>query len=281
LCIIHKTDHGTDGREGNGVLTARALKEVVVVVAENVVRSLVAFGMFAVCGSFSLPALAQASGAALSGTVSTLGQKYVPPFPRDGAKQIKETEGFVIWEVTWEKGKSTGLHELELDQVSVILTEGAVRASRPDGTWSMEQKRFGSVRLESKGTVVSEEGVSDEPSRAIVFQLKDTVPPKRPMTEGVPGQFPRLGAAKLFETDRITVWDYTWKVGVLGTRHLHYNQSAAVFLEGGTIRSISEGEPARSTSRQAGDITYQPALKAPHQEQAVEGSPRAIFIQFK
>lgn len=251
------------------------------VLVETVVRSLVAFGMFALCGSCSSPALAQASGATLSGSLSTLGQKYGPPFPRDGTKKIKETEGFVIWDVTWEKGKTTGLHELNLDQVSVILTEGAVRINRPDGTWSIEQKRFGSVRLESKGTVVSEEGVSDEPSRAIVFQLKDSVPPKRPITEGVPGQFPRLGAVKLFETDRITVWDYSWKVGVLGSRHLHYNQSAAVFLEGGTIRSISEGEPPRSVSRQPGDITYQPALKAPHQEQAVEGSPRAIFIQFK
>jgi hypothetical protein len=249
--------------------------------AEKIERSLVAFGMFALCGSFSAPAMAPASGATLSGSVTTLGQKYAPPFPRDGAKKIKETEGFVIWEVTWEKGKSTGLHELELDQVSVILTEGAVKASRPDGTWSIEQKRFGSVRLESKGMVISEEGVSDEPSRAIVFQLKDTVPPKRPMTEGVPGQFPRLGAVKLFETERITVWDYTWKVGVLGTRHLHYNQSAAVFLEGGVIRSISEGEPPRSFSRQAGDVISLPPLNAAHQEEAMEGSPRAIFIEFK
>ena len=249
--------------------------------SERVVRSLVVFGMFALCGSFSAPALAQGSGATVSGTGSTLGQKYAPPFPRDGAKKIQETDGFVIWEVLWEKGKSTGMQELERDQVSVILTEGAVKVSRSDGTWSIEQKRFGSVRFESKATVVAEEGVSDEPSRAMVFQLKDSVPPKRPSTEGVPGQFPRLGAVKLFETERITVWDYSWKVGALGSRHLHYNQSAAVFLEGGTIRSVSEGMPTRSVTRKAGDLTFQPPLKAPHQEEAIEGSPRAIFIQFK
>ena len=249
--------------------------------SERTARSIVAFGMFALCGSLSAPALAQASGATVSGTESTLGRKYAPLFPRDGAKKIKETDGFVIWDVLWEKGKSTGMQELELDQVSVILTEGAVKVSRPDGTWSIEQKRFGSVRFESKATVVAEEGVSDEPSRAIVFQLKDSVPPKRPITEGIPGQFPRLGAVKLFETDRITVWDYTWKIGVLGSRHLHYNQSAAVFLEGGTIRSVSEGEPARSFSRKARDVISLPSLKAPHQEEAIEGSPHAIFIEFK
>jgi hypothetical protein len=251
------------------------------VLPEKVVRSLVAFGMFALCGSFSGPVWAQATGAALSGTVSTLAQKYAPPLPRDGAKKIQETDGFLIWDVTWENGKSTGMHQLELDQVSVTLTEGAVKVSRPDGTWSIEQERFGSVRFESKGTVVAEEGVSDEPSRAMVFQLKESVPPKRPITEGVPGQFPGVGGVKLFETDRITVWDYSWKVGVLGIRHLHYNQSAAVFLEGGTIRSFSEGVPARSYSRKAGDVINPPPLKAPHQEEAVEGSPRAIFIEFK
>jgi hypothetical protein len=251
------------------------------VLPEKVMRSLVALGMFALCVSSSAPIWAQATGAALPGTVSTLPQKYLPPFPRDGAKKIQETEGFVIWDVSWGNGKSTGMHELELDQVSVTLTEGTVKVSRPDGTWSVEQRRLGSVRFESKGSLVAEEGVSDEPSRAMVFQLKESVPPKRPTTEGVPGQFPRLGAVKLFETDRITVWDYSWRVGVLGARHLHYNQSAAVFLEGGTIRSFSEGVPPRSVSRKVGDLTYQPALKAPHQEEAVEGSPRAIFIQFK
>jgi hypothetical protein len=247
----------------------------------KVVRSLVAFVMFALCVSFSAPILAQATGAALPGTVSTPVQKYVPPFPRDGAKKVQETDGFVIWDVTWGNGKSTGMHELDLDQVSVTLTEGAIKVSRPDGTWSIEEKRFGSVRFESKGTVVAEEGVGDEPSRAMVFQLKDSVPPKRPITEGIPGQFPGLGGVKLFETDRITVWDYSWKVGVLGISHLHYNQSAAVFLEGGTIRSFSEGVPPRSYSRKAGDVINPPPLKAPHQEEAVEGPLRAIFMEFK
>ena len=251
------------------------------VLTEKLVPSLITFGMLAFCSSFSDSAWAQMTGAADSRTPSTLAQKYVPIFPRDGAKKIQETDGFVIWDVTWESGKFTGMHALELDQVSVTLTEGAVKVHRPDGTWSIEQQRFGSVRFESKGTVVAEEGVSDTPSRAMVFQLKDSVPPKRPITEGVPGQFPRLGAVKLFETDRITVWDYSWRVGALGAPHLHYNQSVALFLEGGTIRSFSEGVPPRTVSRKAGDLTYQPALKAPHQEEAIEGSPRAIFIQFK
>src|ERR1700737_906732 len=142
-----------------------------------------------------------------------LAQKYPPPFPRDGQKKVQESGCFVIWDVTWEDGKSTGMHEHLLDQVSVFLTEGAVKTTKPDETWGIEQERVGSIRFESKGTVDAEEGVSDKPSRAMVFQLKDVVPPKWPITEGIPGLYPRAGAVKLFETERINVWDQTFMAG--------------------------------------------------------------------
>jgi hypothetical protein len=77
---------------------------------------------------------------------SALGQKYAPSFPREGAKgvpikyteeQLEKDNALVVWNVEWEKGKSTGMHKLDLDQVSVILVEGAVNVTKPDGTWSI------------------------------------------------------------------------------------------------------------------------------------------------
>jgi hypothetical protein len=209
-----------------------------------------------------------------------LAQKYPPPFPRDGAKKNQESDSFVIWDVTWENGKSTGMHEHVLDQVSVFLTEGAVKITRPDGTWSIEQERIGSVLFELKGTVDAEEGASDKPSHAIVFQLKDVVPAKWPITEGIPGQYPRAGAVKLFETDRITVWDETRRRGVRSPLHLHYNQVAGVWLEGGRIRSISEGA-TEMLSKKPGEVLIGRPRKAPHTEETVEGVPRIVAIEFK
>jgi hypothetical protein len=209
-----------------------------------------------------------------------LAQKYPPPFPRDGAKKTQESDSFVIWDVTWENGKSTGMHEHVLDQVSVFLTEGAIKVTRPDRAWSIEQERIGSVRFEAKGTVDAEEGVSDKLSRAIVFQLKDVVPPKWPITEGIPGQYPRAGAVKLFETDRITVWDETRRPGVRSPLHLHYNKVAGVWLEGGKIRSISEGA-TEMLLKKRGEVLIGRPRKAPHTEEAVEGIPRIISVEFK
>jgi hypothetical protein len=213
-----------------------------------------------------------------------LAQTHKGPFPRDGAKKVNEGDRVTVWDVTREKGRPTAMYELPLDQVSVTLAEGAVKVTRPDGTSSIEQERFGSVRFESKGTVHSEEGVSDTPSRVIVFQLKDAASPGWPITEGIPGQFPRVGAVKLFETDRIRVWDQTWRAGARISRHLHYVQTAAVFLVGGKLRTMDEGRPPNAPfAREAGDVlgSSRAPIQIPHEEEQVEGSPRAIWIEFK
>jgi hypothetical protein len=213
---------------------------------------------------------------------TALAQENGPLFPRD-AKKVQDSEVFAIWDGTWQKGQSTGMQKLDLDQVSVTLTDGAIKVTRTDGTWSIEQERFGSVRFEPKGTVVAKELVSDIPSRVVVFQLKDVKPTPWERKEGIPGHFPRVNTVKLFETDRIAVWDQTWKPGDRITRHVHVDRVAAVFLDGGSIRSISgEGVAGKPFSRKLGDVinTTSPNLD-PHEEEAVEGAPRAIWVQFK
>jgi hypothetical protein len=213
---------------------------------------------------------------------TALAQEIGSAFPK-GAKKVQDSEVFAIWDGTWQKGQSTGMQKLELDQVSVTLNDGAIKVTKPDGTWSIEQERFGSVRFEPKGTVVAKELVSDTPSRVVVFQLKDVKPTPWERKEGIPGHFPRVNTVKLFETDRFAVWDQTWKQGDRITRHVHVDRVAAVFLDGGSIRSISgAGVPGNPFSRKLGDVinTTAPNLD-PHEEEAVEGAPRAIWVQLK
>jgi hypothetical protein len=57
----------------------------------------------------------------------------------------------------------------------------------------------------------AEEGVSDQERRAIMVELK-TVP--RPAEAAVTGSgFPRNGATKGLENERVAVWDVTWIQG--------------------------------------------------------------------
>lgn len=217
-------------------------------------------------------------------SVCAQAQEYTPAFPRAGAVKAKESDSFVIWKATREKGKSTGMHKVELDQVSVTIVGGAVKFTKPDGTWQIEEERLGSVRFDPKGTVVAEEGLSDEPSQVTVFQIKNVSLPPWPTTEGIAGHFPRVGAIKLFETDRFTIWEQTWAPGVLLPLHLHYLRGAAVFLDGGKIRHpiTSKGITGTAESRERGEIILNEApIPAPHEEIQDEGTPREVYVEIK
>jgi hypothetical protein len=208
---------------------------------------------------------------------------YAPAFPRDGAIKLQETEYLAFWEVLHGKGKPSPMYEVALDQLTITLTEGAVKFTTPDGKSRIEQERLGAVRFESKKTVVQDEGLSEVPAREIVVQLKDTQIPKWPVTPGIPGQFPRLDALMLLETPRVRVWDQTWLPNRPVTNHLHYTPTAAVFLSAGQFRTRDVGKPpGNPAERYIGFIlpgTSQITL--PHEEEWVSGAPRAIWIEFK
>ena len=83
---------------------------------------------------------------------SALAQTNAAPFPRDGAKKLQDNGYFIIWDVTFQPGKSTGALKLPLDQVAMFLTDGPIKYIKPDGTWAIEHNKVGSVRyLERDG----------------------------------------------------------------------------------------------------------------------------------
>jgi hypothetical protein len=222
--------------------------------------------------------------AALLSSPALLAQKpYADAFPRDAAIKLQETDLLIFWELLHEKGKASPMYQLSLDQLTVTLTEGAVKFTKPDGTSRIEQVRLGGVRFESKGTALQDEGLNDVPSREIVVQLKDVQPPKWPVTAGIPGQFPRLDAVKLFENSRIRVWDETWLPNRPVTNHLHYTPTAAVFLSAGRFRTRDVGKtPNPPADRYIGFILPGTSpITLPHEEEWVSGEPRAIWIEFQ
>lgn len=204
--------------------------------------------------------------------------------PDAGATLLRENDFVAIWEVTRAPAAaaSAAPRTLAADQVSVTLAAGAVRITRPDGTWTVEHEPFGFVRYEPAGTVRAMQAV-EEASRVVVFQLKPAPLPRWPRVDGVPGQFPRAGATLLLETDRIRVWDQTWTPDVRIALHMHYVPTAAVFLEGGRLQTFeADGRPNPPFGRSRGDVLALGApLAAPHEEEQAEGRPRAVWIEFK
>jgi quercetin dioxygenase-like cupin family protein len=121
-----------------------------------------------------------AIGISVAGLVAGIGayaaehslHQYPSPFPRQGAVKVLENDRVVVWDVTWPKGYRAPLHEHYRDSVIVTLTGGTIRKFPLHGGSSVVAYKDGSVVFAPRGTIHSEEGISDVPRHAIVIQLK-------------------------------------------------------------------------------------------------------------
>jgi len=207
-------------------------------------------------------------------------QTYPPPFPREGAKKLFENDRVAVWDVVWPKGQPSPIHEHRYDQVSVTLVGGSVRVTRLDGTSTVNQSELGSVTLTTKGTVHREEGLSDTPQHKIMVEFK-VAGATIPSEAGLPGAFPREGAVKLMENDRVIAWDYTWKPGRVVPRHADYHDTVSVFLDGGALAAGPDGGTNVPVIRTTGQAIYTPASAHASTEEAVRGMPRAVILELK
>ena len=206
-------------------------------------------------------------------------QGFPPGFPREGSRKVLENSRVVIWDATWPKGKATALHEHPVDYLSVTLVEGTVKLTQRDGTSSVATAQFGGVRFNRNGVIHAEEGVSDQERRAIMVELK-TVP--RPAEAVVTRSgFPRNGATKGLENERVAVWDVTWILGQQIPRRQQGRDAVVVFLKGGVVRQYPEGAAATDTRRNVGDVLFVPAGTDLPSEEATQGPPGAVFIELK
>ncbi len=208
-------------------------------------------------------------------------QTYPLPFPREGARKLFENARVELWDVVWPKGQPSPMHQHPFDQISVTLTGGAVRVTRLDGTSTVNHSELGSVTPTAKGTIHIEEGLSDIPQHKIMVELKPSAAPAIPIKAGVPGAFPREGAIKVFEDNRVIAWDYTWRPGRPAPPHADYHDSVAVFLEQGTMRATAGGREIWKANRQRGQAVYSPRSADVYSEEAVSGTPRAVIVELK
>ena len=208
-------------------------------------------------------------------------QTYPPAFPRAGAQKLFENQRVAVWDVVWPKGQPSPRHQHGFDQISVTLVGGAVRVTRLDGSSTVNHSQIGSVTPTAKGTIHIEEGLSDVPQRKVMLELKPVAAAAIPPKDGVPGAFPRAGAIKVMEDERVIAWDYTWEPGRPVPRHADYRDAVEVFLTGGTLRATAGGRETRTMQRTAGEAVYVPASADAYTEEAVSGTPRAIILELK
>ena len=97
----------------------------------------------------------------------------------------------------------------------------------------------------------------------------------------LPPAYPRAGAVKILDNDRVQVWNIAWLKGQPSPLHRHLYDLVGVYYEPGDRMIISPEGAKRPVSTKAWDIAFQRA-GVTHIEEGVSESPlRSVFVEMK
>jgi quercetin dioxygenase-like cupin family protein len=160
------------------------------------------------------------------------------------------------------------------DYVILYRTGGRIRGSdgqvadHPDGS-----AVFG------HGGQTNDTAVS-APAHEVIVELKDSPSGTVPNTTGLPLAFPRPGSKKVFENDRVRVWNYAWVPGQPTAMHFHNTEVVVVYLGDGDIASTTQDGKTAVNHRNPGDIVFNAAGRS-HSEEVVKGQQSGIMLELK
>ena len=175
---------------------------------------------------------------------------------------------------------------------AMLLQAGSQAAPKPaiendrvvvwDVTDSLPAQPFDAVVVSRSGNAVFvPKGTAPKiTERSIVIVLKDHAVAPIQNTSGYPPGFPRPGAKKVLENDRVIVWDYTWKPGVPTPMHFHDKDVVAFFLEDGDLKSTTPDGQDTVNPYTAGTVKFN-ARNRTHTETLVRGKQRGIITELK
>lgn len=116
--------------------------------------------------------------------------------------------------------------------------------------------------------------------RLFVINLKDHPVPPIENKSGYPLAFPRPGTKKVFENDRVIVWDSTWTPGVATPMHFHDKDVVVVFLEDGDLKSTTPDGKEVVNKYTTGTVRFNQRDRI-HTETLINGKQRAIITELK
>jgi hypothetical protein len=158
---------------------------------------------------------------------------YPPAYPRPGAVRLLENDRVVVWNISWLK-QQYPVHRHRYALAGVYYAPGDRMIVSLDGTRRPVSTKAGDTAFQRAGVTHIEEGTSDQPLRAVFFEMKE------PEASGVkdvrtsPPAFPGNGAVPFIENDRVVGWLYEPSAGNAGSAHRHVYDAVVVWLDGDT-----------------------------------------------
>ena len=160
------------------------------------------------------------------------------------------------------------------DYVVLYVTGGRIRGA--DGR--SQDHASGSAMAGHGGT--TSDTALDADAREVVVELKDSPSNTVPNATGLPPGFPREGAKKVFENDKVNVWNYTWLPGKPTPMHFHNTEVVVVYLGNGDITATTLDGKKTVTHHNPGDIAFNLANRS-HAEELTQGEMSGVMLELK
>jgi hypothetical protein len=97
----------------------------------------------------------------------------------------------------------------------------------------------------------------------------------------LPPAYPREGAVKLFDNDKVQVWNIAWLKAHPSPMHRHIYDLIGIYYEPGDRTIIAVDGSKRPVSTKAGDVAFQ-KMGITHIEEGTSDAPlRSVFVEMK
>ena len=196
------------------------------------------------------------TSAILSALVVAAGQSYPPPFPRPNAVKMFDNARVQVWSVVWPKGQPTPLHRHIYAVTGTYYASGHRLITAVDGTKRTVETKAGGIIWQLKGLTHIEEGISEDPLRAVMIELKEDAAGNQADRSASAPAFSGDGVMPTLDNERVTVWDYARPARANAPRHRHALDAVVVWMEGSTPHAAFLPRGTSHASESIGAATH-------------------------
>jgi hypothetical protein len=212
-----------------------------------------------------------------------------PILAADEPQPLFDNPEVLVLDLHLAKGQATPPSSATFDTVILYASGGEVRseavkdpakkAPARTAPGTTERHSFGDAVFIPKGKGLREVVTGTEPVHLVMVTLK--APPARIANPGgLPLAFPRPGAVKRLENDRVVVWNYTWRKNVPTPMHFHDKEVVLAYRYDGTLRSTALDGMFNDNSYTAGEVRFNKGNRV-HSEVLLTGRQSAVMMELK
>lgn len=199
--------------------------------------------------------------------------------PAASANKVIDNDEVTVWDVTLQQGQQGPATPKDMDAVVMYLEGGAIKSEGSARSQTYERK-FGDAVFVPKGSNVRDTLVKGGPAHQVVVWLKNVKPKTIANPTQYPAAWPRPGAVKTLENDRVTAWTYSWIDGRPAPMHFHIHQQVVAERYDGAIKTITPDGKVSVGPTKAGEIRFTEPNRL-HSEEWDSGKVSAVVLELK